>query len=76
MGAFLLWVRAFDGTLSPQVAFDGDGGRPFIERGIRSALACWLPLGADEAALPLDELARRHPPGLGRMLGSGGGETS
>lgn len=70
-GGFLIWVRAFDGALAPQLAFDNDGGRPYLDRGIRSALACWTPLTAREAVLPLDELARRYPPGLGHMLVDG-----
>ncbi len=65
---FLLWVRAFDGALMPQLAFDGDNGRPFLDQAIRHRVASWLPLPAEEACLPLRELARRHPPRMGRML--------
>ncbi len=65
---FLLWVRSFAGDLTPQLAYDGEGGRPFLDSAIRSRVASWLPLSPDEAGLPLRELARRHPPRMGRML--------
>ena len=71
---FLLWVRSFDGTLAPQVAHDSDNGRPYIDAGIRARVASWLPLSPDEASLPLRELARRHPPRMGRMLADAVGE--
>ena len=70
MGRFLLWVRSFDGTLLPQLAFDEEGGKPYIDSGIRSAVASWTPLAGTENALSLDELAHRHPPQMGRMLSS------
>ncbi len=68
MGVFLLWVRSFDGVLTPQLVFNDEGGRPSIDRGIRAAVASWTPLPPDEAGLPLDEIVRRHPPRMGRML--------
>ena len=68
MGVFLLWVRSFDGTLMPQLAFGDEGGRPYIDSAIRSALASWTPLPPSEAGLSLDAIARAHPPRMGRML--------
>lgn len=65
---FLLWVRSFDGALTPQLAYDGENGRPYLDSAIRSRVASWLPLSRDEAGLALAELARRHPPRMGRML--------
>ena len=61
-------MRSFDGALTPQLAFDDEGGRPHVDSGIRAAVASWTPLPPGEAGLPLDEIARRHPPRMGRML--------
>ena len=59
--AHLLWLRTMRGYYTPQKAYDGHGGKPFIDAGLRGLVASTHALKDAERDLPLDELATLYP---------------
>lgn len=58
--SWLLYVQGMRGPV-PQKVFDGAGGKPFIDAGIKDCVLSERQLTADEDEMTLEELSARYP---------------